>query len=78
MKQLQRISVFRRAENEKGHIQAVISSADAEYFYQLGFGPSVNDMPELDIEPLEQDEFEPEPSNRGRGRGRSGRGDSQE
>lgn len=51
MKSLQRMSVFRRADNANGYIQAVISSADVQCFYLLGFGPSVDAMPELEIEP---------------------------
>lgn len=51
MQKLQRVSVFRRADNEKGYVQAVISSVDADYFFALGFGPSVDRIPELDTEP---------------------------
>ncbi|ELX7502039.1 hypothetical protein SKP08_002109 [Vibrio fluvialis] len=39
-----RISVFLAAGNDKGHVQAVISSEDAEYFKAAGFVMSVDEV----------------------------------
>ncbi|WP_370610908.1 hypothetical protein [Klebsiella aerogenes] len=76
MQKLQRVSVFRRAENEKGYVQAVIHAEDMAYFSELGFSPSVDQMPDLEGQTVEP-QPEPEPRPKARKRNAS-EGDSEE
>jgi hypothetical protein len=39
-----RMSVFIFAENEQGHVQAVISESDLPVFIALGFAKTVDDI----------------------------------
>lgn len=41
---MERMSVFLCAENEAGHVQAVIRKSDVDVFQALGFVKSVNDV----------------------------------
>lgn len=82
MQKLQRVSVFRRAENEKGYVQAVIHAEDMAYFSALGFAPSVDQMPVLEgptVETQPEPENQPEPEPRPKARKRNAsEGDSEE
>ncbi|EFO0060802.1 hypothetical protein PJ762_000923 [Escherichia coli] len=41
---MDRMSVFLAADNESGHVQAVIAEKDLQFFEKLGFVASVDEL----------------------------------